>query len=409
LLDALCNQVKQRQASIDANTLDFEKGNAMHSGAGLRHFTGYVSLLLLLIAALPVAAQPGAQPSASGMAQLPFAQFAQQKGVAPDALARQLGLPPGTDLAQPVGTLMRKYAISREAMLAALDRANPSAAEGATKDWRKIRVKFALWVLFFVGAMVLLGRVRITRPLRAGAMLVATLVFGVWLGVEPNAPGTIKDALVLYGEKHVVFLPRLIALAAFLLMSIIGNKVFCGWACQFGTLQDLMWYTPLRKWRPPFALSNTFRVLFFLALAGAALWIPLDILEPVDPFRVFRLAAPLAAGVAVAVLVAGLFIYRPWCNFFCPFGLVSWLGERLSLARVRVNHHTCINCQACERACPTHSMEQIRAGRRFAQDCFACGACLRTCPVKALRWGIRPPVEESVADTLNNPDKNQVS
>ncbi|MEN6549480.1 MAG: 4Fe-4S binding protein [Armatimonadia bacterium] len=247
-------------------------------------------------------------------------------------------------------------------MQAAIGRANPIAAEGESKDWRKIRIKFVLWVLCFVVATVLLGRVKIGKVLRVSALLAATLVFGVWLGVEPNAPGTIKDALVLYGEKHIVFPPRLIALLAFMLMSIIGNKVFCGWACQFGTLQDLVWHSPLRKWKPPFAVSNTIRVLSFAAVAGAALFIPLDILEPVDPFRVFRLATPLAIGVSVVVLLAGLFIYRPWCSFFCPFGLLSWLGERVSMARVRINHHNCLNCRACERACPTHSMEQLRAG-----------------------------------------------
>lgn len=351
---------------------------------------------------------PAVAQSPDAMAQLPLRQFAQQKGVAPEALAQELGLPPEADLSQPVGQLMRDHQISREAMLAAIGRVNPVAAEGENKDWRKIRIKFVLWVLCFAAVMVLLGRVRITRPLRITALLAATLVFGVWLGVEPNAPGTIKDALVLYGEKHVIFPPRLIALLAFMLMGIIGNKVFCGWACQFGTLQDLVWHSPLRKWKPPFALSNTIRALAFAAIAGAAVFVPLDILEPVDPFRVFRLATPLAVGTAVIVLLAGLFIYRPWCNFFCPFGLLSWLGERVSVARVRINHNTCVDCRACERACPTHSMQQLRADKRFAQDCFACGACLRTCPAKALRWGTKPPADGSAAETVRDVTDQEV-
>jgi NAD-dependent dihydropyrimidine dehydrogenase PreA subunit len=370
--------------------------------------TGFLLLVVLGGASLAAAQSAGAQVP-EDMAQAPFRQFAEQKGVAPEALAQRLGLPPGTDLTQPVGRLMRDHQISRETMLAAVGGADPVAAEGGSKDWRKIRIKFLLWVLCFVAAMVLLRRVTITRPLRAGALLAATLAFGVWLGVEPNAPGTIKDALVLYGEKHTVFAPRLIALLAFMLMSVIGNKVFCGWACQFGTLQDLVWHSPLRKWKPPFALSNAVRLVFFLAMAGAAVSVPLDILEPIDPFRVFRLAAPLAVGTAGVLLLVGLSVYRPWCNFFCPFGLVSWLGERVSLARVRVNHSACINCRACERACPTHSMAQLRAGRRFAQDCFACGACLPTCPVKALRWGISAPVDEPAAGTVRHPADHQVS
>ena len=183
----------------------------------------------------------------------------------------------------------------------------------------------------------------------------------------------------------------MVALAGFLLMSILGNKVFCGWACQFGALQDLVSHVPVRKWKPPFLVSNLVRAAFLVALAGCALLVPLDILEPIDPFRVFRLGATLAVGVAAAVLLAGVWVYRPWCTFMCPFGLVSWLGERVSLARVRVNHETCIKCRKCERACPTHSMEGIRGKRPFPQDCFACGACIRECPVNAVRWGLKPP------------------
>jgi polyferredoxin len=329
---------------------------------------------------------------------LPFAEFAGQKGVDAAALARGLGLPADADLTQPAAQVMQQYGIERATMMAALESLNPLAAEAASKDWRKIRTKFLLWVAFFVTGMVLLTRVRISPALRAVAMALAALVFGVWLGVEPNAPGTVKDGLLLYGEEGVIFPPRLIAFAGFLLMSIIGNKVFCGWCCQFGTLQDLVSNAPTRKWKPPFWLSNAIRAVAFAAIAGCALLVPLDIMEPVDPFRIFRMGAPLAVGVAVAVLVAGVFVYRPWCTLFCPFGLVSWLGERLAVARVRINHETCIGCKACERACPTHSMAGLRARRPFAQDCFACGACLRTCPVGALKWGLRPPANAKGTD-----------
>jgi NAD-dependent dihydropyrimidine dehydrogenase PreA subunit len=326
------------------------------------------------------------------MLQLPFSQLAGVKGVRAEDLARDLGLPPTADLSRPAGQLLKENQIAPQALQAAVQKANPLAAEAAEKNWQKIRLKFALWAVAFALGMLLLSRGRLSLRVRMVCLAASALVFGVWLGVEPNAPGTLKDALVLYGEKGVIFPPRLIAFAGFLLMSIVGNKVFCGWGCQFGTLQDLLSHLPARKLKPPFWLSNAVRAVVLAAIAGCALLVPVDILEPVDPFRVFRLGAAGAVVMAAAVLVAGIWVYRPWCTFACPFGLVSWLAERISLARVRVNLETCVNCRACERACPTHSMEGIRGQRAFAQDCFACGACLRVCPVSALRWGLRPPV-----------------
>lgn len=345
-------------------------------------------------------ASPGAAKGVSPSAAMamPFCEFAEAKGVEPQELAEALGLPATVDLEQPLGSLLSAHGLGQPAVQAAMMKLDPIAAEAAHKDWRKIRLKFVLWALFFVAAMVILMRLKVTRPLRVGMLVAAVLVFGVWLGVEPNAPGTVKDGLILYGTEGVIFRPRLMAFIGFLLMSIIGNKVFCGWGCHFGTLQDLAWQPNTKKYKPPFWVSNTVRIGFLAAIAVAALGFGTDIMEPIDPFRIFRLGAALAVGVAVVVLVAAVWVYRPWCTFFCPFGLVSWVGERVSIWRPRVNHDTCIDCKACERACPTHSMEGNRARRRLYQDCFACGACVRTCPVSAVKWGIRPPVEKAAKD-----------
>lgn len=338
---------------------------------------------------------PSAGATAAGdpaaMLQLPFRRFAESRGAAPDLLAEALGLPEDADLGAPLQRVMDQYGLSRADVQSALAEASPLAAEAQSKDWQRIRTKFALWTVVFLFAMAMLVAGRVTPRVRVPALAVAAAVFGLWLGVEPNAPGTVKDGLVLYGEHGAIFIPRTMALAAFLLMSIIGNKVFCGWGCQFGTLQDLVWHLPVRKYKPPFWLSNTIRVLFFVLIAGAAVAFGKDLMEPVDPFRVFRLGAPVAVGVAAVTLIVGLVVYRPWCSFFCPFGLVSWLAERISIFRPRVNHETCIGCKACERACPTHSMRGLRAGETFAQDCFACGECVRVCPVDAVRWNVTPP------------------
>ena len=374
----------------------------MDSGRRLRlSCTATVVFLAAALACGPAVAQrdedPRPQatdsqgPSGPEALRLPFREFAQAKGVDPGRLADALGLPPESDLSSPVSELLRSNDLGPQDVQRAMHEVNPLAAEAAMKDWGKIRLKFALWGVMFLLAMVLLMTVPIRKPLRSGCLLIGAIVFGVWLGVEPNAPGTVKDGLLLYGESRVISLPRLLAFVGFVLMSIIGNKVFCGWGCQFGTLQDLAWQLPVKKVKPPFWLTNAARVAFFTAVAGTGLTVAFDIMEPIDPFRIFRFGATAAVVVAVVVLVAGVWVYRPWCTFLCPFGLVSWVGERVSLFRPRVNHTTCIDCRACERACPTHSMKGLRAKRLLAQDCFACGACIRTCPVNAIRWHVTPP------------------
>lgn len=358
-----------------------------------------LAMLMILIAAGVASAQM--DPSAAQA--MPFMELAQAQGVDAAALAAEMGLPDSADLMQPTGMLLRQNGLTLQDLQRAMqalrsasvtgpdEGADAIAAEAADKPWAKIRTKFILWGVFFVAALVMLMRTKVRPVVRVVMLLAAVAIFGVWLGVEPNAPGTVKDGFMFYSETGQVFLPRLIAFVGFILMSVIGNKIFCGWGCQFGTLQDAVWHLPTKKWKPPFGLSNTIRVGAFLAIATAALFYAVDILEPVDPFRIFSLGALSAVIVAAGVLIAGIWVYRPWCQFFCPFGLVSWLAERISITRPRVNLKICIDCLRCERECPNWSIRGIRRGHKAPQDCFACGTCIRVCPVSAIRWNITPP------------------
>ena len=78
--------------------------------------------------------------------------------------------------------------------------------------------------------------------------------------------------------------------------------------------------------------------------------------------------------------------HRPWCHLFCPFGLVGWLAERISVYRIRVNHETCVACDACSRVCPSTVMGAILRSNRVIPDCFACGDCQTVCPTRSISF-----------------------
>ena len=50
----------------------------------------------------------------------------------------------------------------------------------------------------------------------------------------------------------------------------------------------------------------------------------------------------------------------------------------------KVNPDVCINCGACESACPVGAISE-QDGKRHIDDtkCVECGACAGTCPVGA--------------------------
>jgi NAD-dependent dihydropyrimidine dehydrogenase PreA subunit len=272
------------------------------------------------------------------------------------------------------------------------------AAEHATKNWVKIPVKFLLWIVFLTVVFTLSRKGRIGEGTRGRLLFLSVVVFGVVLGADPGPMGTVKDAVFLFATAHAVFPPRMIALCVFLIMVLLANKYICAWGCQAGTLQDVVYRInqagPARtvlggRYKPPFVLSNTVRLLFFLAFTGISFAWGIDIIDPVDPFKIFN---PLHNGIAGGLflgglLISSLFVYRPWCHFFCPFGLVGWIIEKISRVRIIVDYDACIACGKCAEACPTTVMGAIlKADKKTIPDCFACDSCRNACPTGAVSF-----------------------
>jgi len=325
--------------------------------------------------------------------EMTIEQFGGENGLSRESLKAIFALKSPQD----AGRTVSSFALSKEQVLDKAAKVLAIQAEHGSKNWFKIRLKFALWLAFLATVFVLMRRGRVTARTRKWLYVGSLAVFGVALGSDPSPMGTVKDAIVLLGAKGVIFPPRLIAFGVFLLLVILANKFICGWGCQVGTFQDAIFRLNrdrrdrsgrFGQFRIPFAVTNTVRIVFFAALTAAALLWAVDIVEPIDPFRAFKpQMLGIVGGVFLgAMLLMSLFVYRPWCHLFCPFGLVGWLAEKISLTKVRVDYDKCIGCQACSKACPSSVMDAILKQDRVRPDCFACGTCIETCPTKAISW-----------------------
>jgi polyferredoxin len=182
-------------------------------------------------------------------------------------------------------------------------------------------------------------------------------------------------------------------------MTFAANKFICSWGCQFGTLQDLIFRLAnmrekagKKRFHPrfklPFVVTNTVRIFVLVLLAFAAFAWSMDIIHPIDPFKIYRPAMlGFAGAIFVAVVLAvSLFVYRPWCHLLCPFGFVSWLVEKVSIFKITVNYDTCVACETCARSCPSMVMDAILKRTRTIPDCFSCGTCIEVCPTRSIRF-----------------------
>ena len=188
-----------------------------------------------------------------------------------------------------------------------------------------------------------------------------------------------------------------LALIAFL--SILGNKLFCGWVCPIGALQELFHLIPLplTKIKPPFAALNALRGVLLISYVPVLLFLGTPLYDYFNPFELLHWPVGTdfwvlyAWAVVAIVMAASLFIYRPFCYSICPIGILTWLLEKISLAKIRFHRDKCNSCNICIKKSPCLAMASILAEKHMRPDCYACGKCIEVCPTDALKFKIKHP------------------
>ena len=259
---------------------------------------------------------------------------------------------------------------------------------------------FIYWLMICFMAIMLMFTELMSRKTRLGAYITTILVVGVLLAGYPHAVMPIRRVLVTLGRgAPILDLISVISLLALLVLSsVAAGRLFCGFACPVGALQEILSKINFKsdleaqkkaKYRIETSSkkANIVRWVFFgvlILLAGVWSIQLLEIMDPLSGLLIFKpplftITIPLIS--LIVVLIASIFIYRPWCRFFCPFGALSSLCGRYSQSNNHRNED-CNECGLCEKICPTQ--EAFADSKKG--ECYYCNRCIDICPQNAIEF-----------------------
>jgi ferredoxin len=260
--------------------------------------------------------------------------------------------------------------------------------------------KYILWALWISLVLLFILTRQAIRRSRIIALLIVVLLFGVLFGATPNPMESIVKLFKMFNRMQGRPVAVILSFILFSLFSLAGSKMICSWGCPLGALQESLFSIPLFKrkyaFKLPFFLSLPVRcvlfIAFFLLLFGIGLGIRnFVIYHHVNYFKIFDYKE-LAVVALYSLPLLGLlsfFLYRPFCQLVCPFGLYAWVLENMAVNKIRIDESRCIQCGKCITACPTQAMKGICEKKRayFLPDCWSCGACIEACPEGAVHYG----------------------
>ncbi len=181
------------------------------------------------------------------------------------------------------------------------------------------------------------------------------------------------------------------------LFGLLAGRMWCGWACPFGTIQDVVAGIRRRKevrslrvvaWPKYVVLGGTLIAAWLAADALFCKVCPAGSLFAAIPQRFVSPDLPFGAffyvhiGTLVATVAAFFLFARFWCRYLCPLGGALGLFNRVSILRVRLNKDKCTECRKCLDMCPTAI--QALDGIGASTDCIQCGKCIEACPSGAI-------------------------
>ncbi len=236
------------------------------------------------------------------------------------------------------------------------------------------------------------------QRIRRALLLLSLLLFPISLYY-------FSPALILQGAAEGIVTGSFIVFGLMFLSALFLGRLWCGWACPAGALQEIG--APINDRPAPRRRLDWIKWLIWLPWIGliAVLAIQAGGYRAVDPF--FQLDGGLTllqteppwfivyyVIIALFLGLALVFGRRAGCHTICwmaPFMIVGRKVRNLfrwPALRLQADEEACIDCGRCTRECPMSLdvNEMVHAETMENSECILCGNCVDTCPKDVIRY-----------------------
>jgi ferredoxin len=213
-------------------------------------------------------------------------------------------------------------------------------------------------VLVLTGALIVTTWLALKKRSRKGLIWMSVFslaYFGFYREGCICAVGSVQNvSLALFNTGYSIPLTALLFFIIPLLFALAYGRVFCAGVCPLGAIQEL---TGLKPVKLPKAVEIILAFVPFIYLGIAILFASTNsqfLICRYDPFvGIFRLDAPFTMIIFGALLLlAGIFVNRPYCRFLCPYGVLLNIFSRFAGKHLTITPAECTNCRLCEEVCP---------------------------------------------------------
>lgn len=190
-----------------------------------------------------------------------------------------------------------------------------------------------------------------------------------------------------------------IIFALLLLFSMIGSRLFCGWICPGGAIQDQAANSNNKSWNS----KSKNMIKYIVWVVWFALVIFLWVKNRPLKINFFHMASIDIHIVIIYFMVTSMIYFfalatgkRGMCHSICWMAPFMVIGEKLAdflhipRIRLRADSKACISCGQCNKKCPMSLDIQgmVKMGKADSTECISCLECVDICPKKAIGCGI---------------------